>query len=853
MDLMEPLRRTMRFNLRLGRKSGMPRRMAGSVFLLSLGLAGCFSADDSKRPETDRTMLVGRWRLMNADAQLYGKGGARIPDSAIGVIPPADSGTAVLEFSGDSLTQLDRQDTCLSVAKAAYRLDADSILLAENPWEEIGTRAAGLRFLLEGDVLTLEQIVTFDDPFPLPSPREGDTAYWYRTSARLERYQGPLPPGGWPANSCAVDPLSIGLNAYKGVCVNFTCDSLAARSILDGNGYASEPLAGRYRVDASGRMDSLGLSGLRINRWAPGLSRLDHLVHLDLSDAGLTGVPSEIQSGSGLHTLDLSGNELTFISAGLRKMENLKSVSVDGNRLCALDTVLKEWIRSKAPPGHDWRATQKCPPLADAGRDTTVPWGGMVRLHGSGRDNGPITEFAWKMPGKDWLAGKADTAFAAPDSESIVACSLRVRDEDGNYGYDGVNVYVSRYDLAWAARGFPSRSMGSPRLARLSDDQYLMTGTASGTFTFSGRTYNGDGAHAIFLARFDSGGLFSDVQLIGCDSDWGNPHALIADESGHAYLAGAFWESATLSGRTLRTGKQGNIFLAKYDPDGSLAWVQTHTENRQNGAKTELAVDGQGNLYAAGSFRRAENIDELNGILYKIDPAGNLVWLKEKAGASSLRGGPVGVDAAGNVVMVGTFTGSIDHPDFRLQQFDFPGQPNNSDIFLVKYSPVGTPLWSKVLGGPDSERPIGVRIGSAGEIFLISTGRGTIRAGAAAIAVESGFIAKYAPDGTFLWLKPVVWPTDLQLEGETVLVQGHKETTGPKYAYVSRFGSDGSQAFQMQFPTDAALRSQSLVTGRDGSFVMAGNFLGTLDLRSHSLGLANSSFDLYVARLRLIP
>lgn len=88
--------------------------------------------------------------------------------------------------------------------------------------------------------------------------------------------------------------------------------------------------------------------------------------------------------------------------------------------------------------------TVPIPPVANAGNDTTVKINETINLHGTGTDaDGYITEYAWQIGNSGWIiTAGGDTSFAAPSSEQMLVCILRVKDNDNEVDFDSVNISV---------------------------------------------------------------------------------------------------------------------------------------------------------------------------------------------------------------------------------------------------------------------------------------------------------------------------------------------------------------------------------------------------------------------------
>ncbi|TAK59381.1 MAG: T9SS type A sorting domain-containing protein, partial [Bacteroidetes bacterium] len=107
-----------------------------------------------------------------------------------------------------------------------------------------------------------------------------------------------------------------------------------------------------------------------------------------------------------------------------------------------------------------------------------------------------------------------------------------------------------------------------------------------------------------FLAKYDpngswvwakqAGGEFSDEFI-----------SLSVDGAGNCYTAG-YYESASISFGsetfTNSSSPESKIFLVKYDTDGNLLWAKTDGTTQGVERVYEIAVNGTGTMYAAGSF-----------------------------------------------------------------------------------------------------------------------------------------------------------------------------------------------------------------------------------------------------------
>ena len=100
------------------------------------------------------------------------------------------------------------------------------------------------------------------------------------------------------------------------------------------------------------------------------------------------------------------------------------------------------------------------------------------------------------------------------------------------------------------------------------------------------------------------------------------PAAVAVDGNGNAYLSGTFMGTADLDPsdagqRAVAAGSNTTPFVEKLAPDGSYLWADTvRTVTAVTGTSnvlTGLAVDGIGNVYAAGTFAGVGDFDPGSG------------------------------------------------------------------------------------------------------------------------------------------------------------------------------------------------------------------------------------------------
>jgi hypothetical protein len=181
-----------------------------------------------------------------------------------------------------------------------------------------------------------------------------------------------------------------------------------------------------------------------------------------------------------------------------------------------------------------------------------------------------------------------------------------------------------------------------------------------------------------------------------------------------------------------------------------------------------LAVDSSGNVYVAGDFTGTLTAGSLtlnsNGnsdaFVLKFDAAGQTVWGENFGSVGADKATALDVDARGNVVVGGTFTGTV---SFSVNELVHAATSvtNSSSAFILRLDPLGGLDWVKALGGGGNKISIeDVEFDLSDNVVMGGTFTGTPdfdpATGITAIASQGladVFLAQFGPNGNFTWAK----------------------------------------------------------------------------------------------------
>jgi len=223
--------------------------------------------------------------------------------------------------------------------------------------------------------------------------------------------------------------------------------------------------------------------------------------------------------------------------------------------------------------------------------------------------------------------------------------------------------------------------------------------------------------------------------------------------------------------------------------------------------------------------------------------------------AGSDAGYKVVVDQAGNVLVAGAYSGTVDlDPGSGVEEHTSNG---DVDIFLSKFTPAGNLVWARTWGGTDEDRGLGVAVNAAGEIYVTGFFRNAVDFDPgpdvfqfASLGGKDVFVSKFSPSGDFLWVN--TWGGTGTEEGKSVTVAptgnvfvtgfftgtvdfdptpavDYHTSSGYEDVFLSKFDASGN--FQLAYPwgstgTDVGY---GIVSDSLSNVYIAGDFRGPVD------------------------
>ena len=243
-------------------------------------------------------------------------------------------------------------------------------------------------------------------------------------------------------------------------------------------------------------------------------------------------------------------------------------------------------------------------------------------------------------------------------------------------------------------------------------------------------------------------------------------------------------------------------------------------------------------------------------------------WVKRIEGSDSrdsVRG--LAVDLAGNVTTTGVSYEALDFGVSRLS----PGP--SAHIFIARFDATGAPLWAKDFADSDGRNDLDVRgvvADSACRVFIAGTFGGVVDFGGGRLQSAGGrdvFVASFDASGAHLWSKHYGDANDQAATGIAVDAAGNVAVAGwyegrmdigatvlsaargdAREAFVFGFEGTGSTYWSRRFPASGASESDAIAFDGERNVVVAGHFVGTLNVGATALKSAGDS-DSFVVKL----
>ena len=420
-----------------------------------------------------------------------------------------------------------------------------------------------------------------------------------------------------------------------------------------------------------------------------------------------------------------------------------------------------------------WLAKIASTTQADIGYAIATDSSGNVYVTGQGGSGAVVTAFS--SDGNAFgttlaNAGNTDVFTVKYDTSGIVQWVARVASTGADIGFSiatdsSGNVYVTGQGAAAVITAFSSN------------------GVAFGT------TLASAGGGDCFLVKYNTSGTVQWVaRVASVGTDIG--YAIASDSTGNVYITGqvgtgsttAFNANGTAFGTTIANIGLSDVFLVKYDTNGSVQWI-TRLGSTQSDIGRAITADTSGNVYLSGtmSFPTAGvtlyNSDGtaypavfpnlgtgVDGFVVKYNTNGFVQWYSRAVTSAGNTENMFGLktDSTGNVYVCGRTQSNV-----AFDIYDST-QTRVSSVYgqfaMVKYNTNGLFQWAQVLSSSGNLETNGIAVDATGNSYVTGYSIGGLKVYnmdttpyifARYTGTQDGFIVKYSPTMTPLWVATI--------------------------------------------------------------------------------------------------
>lgn len=241
--------------------------------------------------------------------------------------------------------------------------------------------------------------------------------------------------------------------------------------------------------------------------------------------------------------------------------------------------------------------------------------------------------------------------------------------------------------------------------------------TIGNVYVAGSYTNNSTYIYEMFIYKYTNNGTFQWSQSAKGKA---NAYSIAVDKEGNQYVTGLF-EGTAIFGTTTKTAVgEFDIFIAKYNSAGVFQWVQSAGGTGEDYGD-EIAVDSIGNVYITGSYSYTSTFGSISKIssggydvfIAKYNSNGVIQWVQSGGSINSEYAYGIAIDAGGNLYITGHYYGTT-----KFENISKSSLGRYSDVYVVKYNTTGALQWVLSSGGIGEDYGSAIAIDSKNNIYV---------------------------------------------------------------------------------------------------------------------------------------
>ncbi|MFT4595540.1 MAG: hypothetical protein ACI9UR_002029 [Bacteroidia bacterium] len=229
-----------------------------------------------------------------------------------------------------------------------------------------------------------------------------------------------------------------------------------------------------------------------------------------------------------------------------------------------------------------------------------------------------------------------------------------------------------------------------------------------------------EGMQDVFVAKYDANGnLLWNLTAGGLGNDTGT-NIDRYKWSGKLYVSGGFEKRAKFGTTALLSTGLTDAFLLKIDPDGNAHWAKKGGGLEHDMAASVAVNQTNGSIYIAGDFYGQANFEQeeieaagsSDVFLAKFQPDGTMEWVRTNGGTSVDVATAIGTDLNGKVYVSGYYQGTTFFQNHLATAISY------NDVFVAQFNAEGNCNWLSSAGSWGLDNASGLAVDWDGTTYL---------------------------------------------------------------------------------------------------------------------------------------
>lgn len=272
-----------------------------------------------------------------------------------------------------------------------------------------------------------------------------------------------------------------------------------------------------------------------------------------------------------------------------------------------------------------------------------------------------------------------------------------------------------------------------------------------------------EGVYDLVVAGLDPAGKPLWNQRFGAPERYTLASSMAVHPNGNIVIAGNFsgtvdfGKGALVNTQPTCTACANAAFVVELDAFGNTLWARSFQSDDWPAGQVlpQVAFDAAGDVVLAGSFAGKVPLGDgalplvstgasADLFMIGLGPTGKVVWRTSFDGQGEQWIANVATDASGRIALTGNFDGSV----------DFGGGPlvakGPTDVFVATFDSIGQPLWSQGFGGDQKQAAPTGTFAEDGNLVVMVPFRGPLDLGTGPLQGEPGasaLVARFGPSG----------------------------------------------------------------------------------------------------------